>query len=154
MYYEHINEENPETNTNSNAFYVFGGLTFISGVWSLIGNYFDPEFTSLGVWILDSAIALVGLLFIIFQYRLNNPITCSKSYSILMDKEKIKISSAKKSEEMPYKDISLIDFQSNRICIYSHSRSQMLIDLALVNPVGKQEKLKRSLKDVVERFRK
>lgn len=114
---EHIKNENPQkdTNTNSNAFYVFGGLTFISGIWSLIGNFYDPELISVGVWLLDTTIALVGLVFIIFQYKLNNTPSNSNPHSTAVDKEKFKSSPKPKSKKMPYKKISLIDLQSNKL---------------------------------------
>ena len=117
MHHEHINKENSEkdTHTKSNAFYVFGGLTLVSGIWSLLGNYYDPELTSIGVWILDSAIAVVGLVFIVFQYTLNRPSSPSESYSFQRNKEKIKKYSKSKSEKMPYKKINLIDLQSNKL---------------------------------------
>ena len=100
MSHEPIHNLESNTETNSYAFYVFGGLSLISGIWSLIGNYFDPELTSTGVWILDTAIAIVGFVFIIIQYRLNSASISSsltKKESLQLNKDKIKIPSKPKS---------------------------------------------------------
>ena len=156
MLYQYTTKGNSDSVSKhaDKTYYIIGGMMMLGGVISLIDNFLDIEPTKMGKWIVNVITTLGGLAFIRYQYTSNQSPYTSSIYSIFMDKDTIKILTeyGAKCEELPYSDISKVEFQSNNIYLHSQSNTPMDINLSLIHPEGKREELKTALDGIMVKY--